>query len=332
MIGPCCVLRVSAPPVSDSPPDAAAQRGAASDSPSSSNEGFGEGRGGSSSDDNEELEIVRIVGHRDTKGQPEDPVLNYCTVRFAELEAQDLGSEGEMELPESELLRRCPKLLREYRRGVRAAAASATSSSAEDDSTAEDQSAASGRSGGRARARPRARAWSAGEEAQVKRLGREQRGKQLGEAGFFGLAEELGRTAAAVYAKWMKIQTPQKERARRSGGAKQGRRAKKRRRKVRREEGAQVEEVEEELEEPAPSWQSSSNVAQLRNGLWQAQLEVASLRSQVFTLRECLGLLGMRGIDRQQGGERRGSYGGGAQAAHDPFFASQRMSGASSGY
>jgi hypothetical protein len=130
----------------------------------------------------------------------------------------------------------------------------------------------------------------------------------------------------------MKIQTPQKERARRSGGAKQGRRAKKRRRKVRREEGAQVEEVEEELEEPAPSWQSSSNVAQLRNGLWQAQLEVASLRSQVFTLRECLGLLGMRGIDQQQGGERRGSYGGGAQAAHDPFFASQRMSGASSGY
>jgi hypothetical protein len=42
-------------------------------------------------------------------------------------------------------------------------------------------------------------------------------------------------------------------------------------------------------------------------------------------------LLGMRGIDRQQGGERRGSYGGGAQAAHDPF-ASQRMSGASGGY
>ena len=128
----------------------------------------------------------------------------------------------------------------------------------------------------------------------------------------------------------MKIQTPQKERARRSGGAKHGRRAKKRRRKVTREEGARGEEVEEELEEPAPSWQSA-NVAQLRNGLWQAQLEVASLRSQVFTLRECLGLLGMRGIDRQQGGERRGSYGGGAQAAHDPF-ASQRMSGASGGY
>ena len=65
---------------------------------------------------------MKIVGHRDTKGEPEDPNLNYCTVRFAELEAQGVGSEGEMELPESELLRRCPKLLRQYRRGVGAAA------------------------------------------------------------------------------------------------------------------------------------------------------------------------------------------------------------------
>ena len=74
MIGPCCVLGASAPLVSDSPPDAAAQRSAASDSPSSSN------AGGSSSDDNEELEIVKIVGHRDTKGEPEDPNLNYIVV------------------------------------------------------------------------------------------------------------------------------------------------------------------------------------------------------------------------------------------------------------
>ena len=322
------MLGASAPPVSDSPPDAAAQRGAASRSLSSSDEGFGDGRGGSSSDDMEELTIVKIVGHRDTKGQPEDPVLDYYTVRFAEL--KEAGADAEMELPESELLRRCPKLLRAYSREVGRAVVAATSSSSDDDSSAEEQSPASGRSGGRARARPRARAWTQEEVAQVQRLGRKQRGKQLGEAGFSRLAEELGRTAAAVYAKWMKIQTPQKERARRSGGAKHGRRAKKRRRKVTREEGARGEEVEEELEEPAPSWQSA-NVAQLRNGLWQAQLEVASLRSQVFTLRECLGLLGMRGIDRQQGGERRGSYGGGAQAAHDPF-ASQRMSGASGGY
>jgi hypothetical protein len=36
------VLGASAPPVSDSPPDAAAQRGAASHSLSSSDEGFGD--------------------------------------------------------------------------------------------------------------------------------------------------------------------------------------------------------------------------------------------------------------------------------------------------
>ena len=112
MIGPCCVLGASAPPVSDSPPDAAAQRGAASRSLSSSDEGFGDGRGGSSSDDMEELTIVKIVGHRNTKGQPEDPVLDYYTVRFAEL--KEAGADAEMELPESELLRRCPKLLQAY--------------------------------------------------------------------------------------------------------------------------------------------------------------------------------------------------------------------------
>ena len=43
MIGPCCVLGASAPLVSDSPPDAAAQRGAASDSLPSSDEGFSDG-------------------------------------------------------------------------------------------------------------------------------------------------------------------------------------------------------------------------------------------------------------------------------------------------
>ena len=140
------MLRASAPPVSDSPPDAAAQRGAASHSLSSSNEGT------SSSDDDEQLEIVKIVGHRDTKGQPQDPNLNYLTVRFAELEAQGLGSEGEMELPESELLRRCPKLLREYRRGVgaaaRAAAAMATSPAATAASSPEGWTSGSGASGG----------------------------------------------------------------------------------------------------------------------------------------------------------------------------------------
>ena len=122
------MLRATSPLASDSPPDAAAQRGAASRSLSSSDEGFGDGRGGSSSDDNEELEIVRIVGHRDTKGQPNDPVLDYYTVRFAEL--KEAGADAEMELPESELLRRCPKLLRQYRRGVGAAAGAAAAAAA----------------------------------------------------------------------------------------------------------------------------------------------------------------------------------------------------------
>jgi hypothetical protein len=41
--GPCCVFGATAPPASDSPPDAAAQRGAASDSLPSSDEGFSDG-------------------------------------------------------------------------------------------------------------------------------------------------------------------------------------------------------------------------------------------------------------------------------------------------
>ena len=123
------MLGASAPPVSDSPPDAAAQRGAASHSLSSSDEGFGDGRGGSSSDDMEELTIVKIVGHRDTKGQPEDPVLDYYTVRFAEL--KEAGADAEMELPESELLRRCPKLLQAWRPAMRRPPASSLGDAAD---------------------------------------------------------------------------------------------------------------------------------------------------------------------------------------------------------
>jgi hypothetical protein len=43
VVGPCCVFGATAPPASDSPPDAAAQRGAASDSLPSSDEGFSDG-------------------------------------------------------------------------------------------------------------------------------------------------------------------------------------------------------------------------------------------------------------------------------------------------
>ena len=37
----------------------------------------------SSSADDEELPIAKIISHRDTRGQPDDPVLAYYTVRFA---------------------------------------------------------------------------------------------------------------------------------------------------------------------------------------------------------------------------------------------------------
>jgi hypothetical protein len=330
------VLGASAPPVSDSPPDAAAQRGAASHSLSSSDEGFGDGRGGSSSDDMEELTIVKIVGHRDTKGQPDDPVLDYYTVRFAEL--KEAGADAEMELPESELLRRCPKLLRAYGREVGRAAAAATSSSSDDDSSAEEQSPASGRSGGRAGARLRARAWTQEEVAQVKRLGRKQRGKQLGEAGFEELAQRLRRSRGSVYSKWMKIQSPKLSRVSCAGDAKQGRRSRKRRRKKMSEGAWEMDEVGEELR---GSYGSSKTEQDLRNEIWQWKLKCAELNSQVFTLRECLHLLGMRGI----GGERRGSYGGGgsyggagagveamaARPLHDPLL-SQHLPATHGGY
>ena len=39
----------------------------------------------------------------------------------------------------------------------------------------------------------------------------------------------------------------------------------------------------------------------LRRSLWHSELECAGLRAEVRTLRECLALLGMRGIDRRGG-------------------------------
>jgi hypothetical protein len=104
----------------------------------------------------------------------------------------------------------------------------------------------------------------------------------------------------------MKVQSPKQQRASRAGGAKRVRRSKKRRRKKLSEDAREEDEVEEELGAPGAPWQSS-NVALLQQGLWQSQLEVAALRSQVFTLRECLSLLGMRGIAQGGGAEARGS-------------------------
>jgi hypothetical protein len=141
----------------------------------------------------------------------------------------------------------------------------------------------------------------------VKRLGRSQRGKQLGEAGFEELAQRLHRSTSAVYSKWMKVQSPKQPRASRAGGAKRGRRSKKRRRKKLSEDAREEDEVGDEVEEELGAPWQSSNLALLQQGLWQSQLEVAALRSQVFTLRECLSLLGMRGIAQGGGAEARGS-------------------------
>eukprot|EP01048_Picozoa_sp_COSAG05_P001071 COSAG05_NODE_34_length_27784_cov_62.890129_1_plen_112_part_00 len=47
----------------------------------------------STSSDDGELPIVAIVDHRDTKGQPDDPVLAYYTVRY-ELGGEEGGEEG----------------------------------------------------------------------------------------------------------------------------------------------------------------------------------------------------------------------------------------------
>ena len=75
---PCCVFGATA---TDAPPDVVVGDGAAPDGVASSDD-FEEQGGTSSSGDDEELKITEIVSHRDTRGQPNDPVLAYYTVRF----------------------------------------------------------------------------------------------------------------------------------------------------------------------------------------------------------------------------------------------------------
>ena len=120
--GPCCVFGATA---TDAPPDVVAGEGAASDGVASDEVLDEERSVTSSSADDEELPIAKIISHRDTRGQPNDPVLAYYTVRFAGLE--DFDEEFQDELPEEELLRRAPKLLRSYRRDAADAAAKTAS-------------------------------------------------------------------------------------------------------------------------------------------------------------------------------------------------------------
>eukprot|EP01049_Picozoa_sp_SAG25_P000365 SAG25_NODE_12_length_28061_cov_181.931795_13_plen_228_part_00 len=110
----------------------------------------------SSASEEERPPIAAIVAHRDTKGQPWDPVTTYYTVQYAGLD--ELGEDGEEEeLPEDEVLLRAGKILREYRRGVAGAASTAASAAAEAASSAQGQAGAAQGSKKRARGAGEAR-------------------------------------------------------------------------------------------------------------------------------------------------------------------------------
>jgi hypothetical protein len=301
-------LRPQQPMLEDaSPTPAAVESGATSDGGPSGDGGVGDQSSSDSPASEEERPpIAAIVAHRDTKGQPDDPVLVYYTVQYAGLD--ELGAEGEEELPEDEVLRRAPKILREYRRGVAGAASTAASAAAEAASSARRQAGAARRRQKPVPVAGGARgggAWTEDEVAQVVELGRALRGQGLGEAGFEELARRLGRTAKAVYGKWHKVATPRKRRASGEGG---GEASDKARRVTQTGEGrGRREEVEEQL---AGGCESSAVERSLRRALWHSELECAGLRAEVRTLRECLALLGMRGIDRRGGvGADRGWQG-----------------------
>ena len=314
--GPCCVFGATAPPANDSPVDAAAGRGAASGGSSSSDERSEEEQGGT---DDEELPIAKIVSHRDTRGEPDDLNLAYYTVRFAGLE--DFDEEMEGELPEEELLRRAPKLLRDYNREVRRAAAAAAATAATGASARPHRGRKSsrpdqGRGGGRARSR----SWSREEVAQVVQVGREQRGKQLGEAGFMELAGQLGRTVKAVYAQWMRVQTPQKRRRASGAGGATGGAPPKARRETSMGRG--------DGDEVGGAGYGAGAASDSTYELWKLTTENIALRAENRTLRDVLGLRGMGGFDAQQGRERhrgsRGSYERSASRSpprdrYDPF-------------
>jgi hypothetical protein len=307
-VGPCCVFRATAPPANDAPPDAVAGEGAASDAVASDADFDEEQDVTSSSANDEELPIAKIISHRDTRGQPDDLNLAYYTVRFAGLEELE---EAEDELPEEELLRRAPKLLRSYRRDAADAAGKAAAQAAEATGGASarphrGRKAArprQGRGGGGSRKRP----WTAEEWAQVAQVGRAQRHLQLGEGGFQELAQRLGRSTNSVYTKWLRDQTPQKKRRASSGG---------RRPKAGRQtlvgRGRQWDDGVDDAAGDAADDEVGAGYEGERHSermMFNLMMENAALKAQVKTLRECMGLRGMRGVDGDGGG------GGGAAAA-----------------
>ena len=103
-------LRPQQPMLEDaSPTPAAVESGATSDGGPSGDGGVGDQSSSDSPASEEERPpIAAIVAHRDTKGQPWDPVPTYYTVQYAGLDG--LGEDGEEELPEDEVLLRAPKM------------------------------------------------------------------------------------------------------------------------------------------------------------------------------------------------------------------------------
>ena len=303
------MFRATAPPANDGPPDVVAREGAASDGVARDEvldeEGFDE-----EEELNKELPIAKIISHRDTRGQPNDPVMAYYTVRFEGLEDPE---EAEDELPEEELLRRAPKLLRSYRRDAADAADAAAKAASQGVEATCGASArphrgrkaarsGQGRGGGSSSKRP----WTAEEWAQVAEVGRAQRHLQLGEAGFEELAGRLGRSANSVYTKWLRDQTPQKKRRASAGGRRpkagrqtlvgQGRRW---------DDGGDDAAGDAAGDEVGGSY--SYEKERSEGFVFKLMMENAALKAQVKTLRECMGLRGMRGVD--------GGDGGGASAA-----------------
>ena len=135
-------------------------------------------------------------------------------------------------------------------------------------------------------------------------VGREQRGMQLGEAGFKELAAQLGRSVSAVYSQWLRVRTPQRKRRASTEG-----RGGKASRKTLMGRGRQLDDGVGDAVGDAAGASSERERTQREYELWKLTRENIALRAQVETLRECLGLFRRRRSEHRGGGGGYGSYG-----------------------
>ena len=143
------------------------------------------------------LPIDKIVAHRDTTKVLDDKVDWYYSVHY-----RGYSDAIVEEINEEDALWRCSKLVRKYRKELKASAAAAAAEVKLQDMR-----------GGKKNTKP-GQKWSRADTARVREVGLQLRGTAAGESGFKKLARELNRTPSACYNKWMKIQTPQKKCAR----------------------------------------------------------------------------------------------------------------------